>query len=225
MKIFLAFQIAVLLIVAAGSQAATVEYTQPNLTIVAKSEPLDTVLKSIGKEMRIYITIPTGLNPVVNCDIQNQPIKQAFKTLLGDMSYSLEWEKGGERLVGLTILAGGNASTAAASSDKSSAGAAAVQSAPVDVAGSGEQAAQAPVAHGGHASQAATHDDGSAARDAAMAEHEARMETERAEREAQMAEERAAQEEKMKEEVARHDAQHEAELKAFLDSKGVQMPQ
>lgn len=61
------------------SIAAEVEYRHPNLTIVAQDEPLDIVLKSISKEMRIFVTTPTALNPVVNCDIRNQPIKRAFK--------------------------------------------------------------------------------------------------------------------------------------------------
>jgi hypothetical protein len=95
------------------STAATVEYQHPDLTIVARQEPLDTVLKSIGKEMRIFIAVPTGLNLVVNCDIRQQPIQQAFMTMLGDLSYSLEWEKRTGKLVGLTILAGGEGATAA----------------------------------------------------------------------------------------------------------------
>ena len=107
MKTILSLSIATLLSVSITSMAATVEYQHPDLTIVAKDEPLDSVLKSLGKEMRIYITVPTGLNPIVSCDIQQQPIKQAFKNLLGDMSYSLEWEEKTGQLAGLTILAGG----------------------------------------------------------------------------------------------------------------------
>ncbi len=93
MKTGLALQIASLLFVSTISMAATVDYQHPDLTIVAKEEPLDSVLKSLGKEMRIYITAPTGINTLVSCDIQHRPVKQAFKTLLGDMSYSLEWEE------------------------------------------------------------------------------------------------------------------------------------
>jgi hypothetical protein len=111
MKTILALPIAALLFVSATCMAATVTYQHPDLTIVAKEEPLDAVLKSLGKEMRIYVTIPAGLNPVVNCDIQQQPVKQAFKTLLGDVSYSLAWEEKTGRLVGLTILAGGEGAT------------------------------------------------------------------------------------------------------------------
>jgi hypothetical protein len=106
-----------LLFVATGGQAAEVTYQHPDLTIVAKNEPLDSVLKSLGRAMRIYITVPTGLNPVVTCDIHNQSVKQAFKTLLGDLNYSLEWEDGGERLMGLTILASGSESAATAVSE------------------------------------------------------------------------------------------------------------
>ena len=50
------------------------------------------------------------------------------------------------------------------------------------------------------------------------------METERAEHEARMVEEQAAQEERIQEEVERHDAQHAADLEAYLGSKGLQPP-
>jgi hypothetical protein len=113
MKTILALQIATLLSLSTTSMAATVEYQHPNLTIVAREEPLTAVLKSLGKEMRIYVTIPTGLDPAVNCDIQQQPVKQALKTLLGDMSYSLEWEENTGQLVGVTILAAGQGSAMA----------------------------------------------------------------------------------------------------------------
>ena len=103
MKTILALQIATLLSVSINGIAATVDYEHPDLTIVAEGEPLDSVLKSLGKEMRIYIVVPAGFNPIVSCDIQQRPIKQAFKTLLGDMSYSLEWEENTGQLAGLTI--------------------------------------------------------------------------------------------------------------------------
>ena len=106
MKITVAFQMASLLLISTSSVAATVKYQDTNLTIVARQEPLDAVLKSLGREMRIYVTIPRGLNPMVNCEIQQQPIQQALKTLLGDMSYSLNWEDKTGRLVGVTILPG-----------------------------------------------------------------------------------------------------------------------
>jgi hypothetical protein len=41
------------------------------------------------------------------------PVKQAFRTLLGDMSYSLEWEEKTGQLVGVTILAGGDGAAVA----------------------------------------------------------------------------------------------------------------
>jgi hypothetical protein len=233
MKTITTLSIATLLSASIPSMAATVEYQDPNVTIVAKQEPLDTVLKSLGKEMRIYITVPTGLNPVMNCDIQNQPIKQAFKTLLGDMNYSLEWEKNTGKLVGVTILAGGDGAAVANVPAKPSHPQSVEQPAPVaasaPVASTGRQAA-APVAQSDHAppmreDDVADHDAAMAEHEARMetdrAEHEARMETERVEHEARMVEERAAQEVRMKEEVARHDAELEAELAA----EGLQPPQ
>ena len=213
-----------------ASMAATVEYQDPNLTIVAKQEPLDVVLKSLGKEMRIYITVPTGLNPVVSCDIQQQPIKQAFKTLLGDMNYSLEWEKNTGKLVGLTILAGGDGAAVANVSAKPS-HAQSVEQLPT-LACCKYQWTGRSKAYCAEQPCPPMREDDVADHDAAMAEHEARMETERAEHEARMetervehearmVEERAAQEVRMKEEVARHDAELEAELAA----EGLQPPQ
>ena len=186
-------------------------------------------LKSLGKEMRIYITVPTGLNPVVNCDIQQQPVKQAFKTLLGDMSYSLEWEEKTGKLVGLTILAGGDGAAVANVHAKPSHAQSVEQPAPVaapaPVASTSGQGAATPVAHSDDTSPMVEDDAAMAEHEARMeterAEHEARMETERVEHEARMVEERAAQEVRMKEEVARHDAELEAELAA----EGLQPPQ
>jgi len=104
-RTLLTLQVAVLACLPMGSTAAEVEYRHPNLTIVAKDEALDSVLKAVSKEMRIFVTTPAGLNPLVSSDIKNQPIKVAFKKLLGGMSYSMEWKDNGETLVGLTILA------------------------------------------------------------------------------------------------------------------------
>lgn len=84
--------------------AATVTYQHPHLTIVADNEPLDVVLKSIGREMRVYVQIPAGRNPMVSCDIQRQGIAQAFRTLLPDASYTLEWDDTGDRLTGLVVF-------------------------------------------------------------------------------------------------------------------------
>ncbi len=224
MKTNMTLSIATLLFVSTTSVAATVEYQDPDLTIVAREETLNTVLKSLGKEMRIYITVPTGLNPVVNCDIQQQPIKQAFKTLLGDMSYSLEWEEKTGQLVGLTILAGGDGSAVATTPDKPSHTQSVEQTAPVPVI-TGNPGAGTPAAPGDHAPPMAEDDTAMAEHEARMeterAEHEARMETERVEHEVRMAEERAAQEVRMQEEVARHDA----ELEADLAAEGLQLPQ
>ncbi len=225
MRTILTLQAMAMLFASTISTAATVEYLHPDLTIVAKEEPLDTVLKSLGKEMRIYITVPTGLNPVVSCNIQQQPVKQAFKTLLGDMSYSLEWEEKTGKLVGLTILAGGDGSAVANVSAKPSHTPSVEQAAPAAIASASGHGAGTPAAPSDHAPPMVEDD-------TAMAEHEARMETERAaheermeaqrvEHEARMVEERAAQEVRMQEEVARHDAELEAELAA----EGLRPPQ
>lgn len=106
MRTLWAIQLTALWFIAMPSSAAEVAYQHPNLTIVAKDETLDSVLNSVSRAMHILVKTPEGLNPVVSCDIRNQPIKLAFKKLLGDMSYSLTWQDDGEHLVGLTILAG-----------------------------------------------------------------------------------------------------------------------
>lgn len=215
MKTLLALQIAILLSVSITSIAATVDYEHPDLTIVAKDEPLDSVLKSLGKEMRIYIVVPAGFNPVVSCDIQQRPIKQAFKTLLGGMSYSLEWEENTGQLVGLTILAGGGNSAVATASNNPYHSQSVGQATPAAVAtAGGQRAAPTPADQGGHDTAMADHE---ARMETHKAEHEARMATERAEHEARMVEERAAQEERMKEDEARH----EAEMAAYLESQGL----
>ncbi len=225
MRTILTLQAMAMLFASTISLAATVEYQDPNLTIVAKQEPLDSVLKSLGKAMRIYITVPTGLNPLVSCDVQQQPIKQAFKTLLGDMSYSLELEEGTGQLVGVTILAGGDGSAVSDVSATPSYIQSVEKIAPVPFVDTGNHGAGTPAAPRDHAPPMVEDD-------TAMAEHEARMETERAaheermeaqrvEHEARMVEERAAQEVRMQEEVARHDAELEAELAA----EGLRLPQ
>ncbi|CAA0111027.1 Uncharacterised protein [Halioglobus japonicus] len=91
MKVTMALQLIALLLFSAGTMSAEVDYRHPNLTIVANGETLDSVLKAVGKKMRIFVATPTGFNPVVNCDIREQPVKLAFEKLLGDMSYSLQW--------------------------------------------------------------------------------------------------------------------------------------
>jgi hypothetical protein len=225
MRTILTLQAMAMLFASTISLAATVEYQDPNLTIVARQEPLDTVLKSLGKEMRIYITVPTGLNPVVNCDIQQQPITQAFKTLLGDMSYSLEWEEKTGQLVGVTILAGGDGVASANPTHAPSMEQPASVSAPVPVAiaGNGKERTSAapsdPVLSVVEDYAAMAKQQGGI--ETERAEHEARMETERLEHEARIVEQRAAQEVRMQEEVARHDAELEAELAA----EGLQLPQ
>jgi hypothetical protein len=220
MKVSQGLQLLTLSIVAATSEAATVAYQHPDLTIVAKQEPLAEVLKSIGREMRIFITVPTGFNPTVNCNIQQQPVPQALKTMLKDVSYSLEWETGGERLAGITILTSGPESAVAAGSRNNEPAQSAAAVPPIVSDGGADSGVE-----GVHSSASGVdHETTQADHDAAMAEHEARMEAERAEMEAQIVEEREAQEQKLKEEVVRHDAEHQADLEAFLQSKGVTMP-
>jgi hypothetical protein len=197
MKTILALQAATLLFVSATGMAATVTYQHPDLTIVAKEEPLDSVLKSLGKEMRIYVTTPTGLNPVVNCDIQQQPVKQAFKTLLGDASYSLEWDEKTGRLVGVTILAGSDRAAGSTVSDRPSPSQSVEQAASMSVKSSSGLEAGLPVGHSA----------------ADMAANEVQMEAER--------EEGEAQEVRLQEEVARHDT----EMAAYMESQGIQLLQ
>ena len=228
MRALLTLQAAVLLFLAMGSTAAEVEYQQPNLTIVAKDEPLDSVLKSVSKEMRIFVTTPTGLNPVVNCDIQNQPIKLAFKKLLGDMSYSLQWKDNGETLVGLTILAGtGDAVANTSTASKISAPSA---EQPVSsIVHLGNQSAAVPTEQGNDAVQLPEYDAGMGAE---HDEREARMEAEREEREVRMAQERTAREaemvirreEAMKARQARMEedlVRNEAELAEYFEAQGI----
>ncbi len=113
MKMLLYVAMSALLLSAAVTFAADVDYQHPNITIVASNERLDSVLKSVSKEMPISVTTPSGVNPIVNCDIQNQPLEKAFKTLMGGMSYSLEWKNDGQQLIGLTILSGSEGPDAA----------------------------------------------------------------------------------------------------------------
>lgn len=205
--------------------AAEVTYEHPELTIVAKEEPLDTVLKSLGREMRIFITVPTGLNPEVSCNAQSQPVKQALKCLLGEMSYSLEWEAGGERLAGLTIFAS-NAQSAVNTNPARN------TQYPARLGDAADQAAEptgrAPVLPGSGGSVPAEVEADAMERalemDMQRAEHEARMAEEREVHEAEMAlrrqEEEIAQEERMREETARH----EAEMRVYIESQGLKFP-
>ena len=88
---------------------ASVDYEHPNVSIVAVDESLESVLRAVGKEMKISVTLPLGLNPTINCDIVNKPVKKALKTLLSDLSYSMQWTEGGERLVGVVIMSDNSA--------------------------------------------------------------------------------------------------------------------
>jgi hypothetical protein len=207
----LAISIALLLSVSMTSMAATVEYRHPDLTIVAKDEPLQSVLKSVREEMQIFVTMPTGINPVVSCDIQNQSIKRALKRLLGELSYSLEWEGQSGRLVGLTILSSdGDAVATAVSKSSSTPGAS--QASPVVVTSGNSQAAVIGAAR-------ADHDRPTADQDAQRAEQEARMEVEREEREARMAEQREAHEAEMAVLRQEQEIEHEARMEEDIARK------
>jgi len=222
MRLFFAIQLVALLFASAGSMAAKVEYQHPDVTVVAVDETLDSVLKALGKEMQITVTLPAGINPVINCDIQNKPLERAFKTLLGDLSYSLVWEDDGKRLAGLVILSGEGESAVAATSKTSSPAVEVIQ--PVSlpaVSGSDQSAGMAANQH---------------VDDPQQAERESQMDAERQDREARMAEEREAQEAEMKqkrqEEEIAHDArmkeeevQHKAWAAEYLQTYGPKPPQ
>jgi hypothetical protein len=217
---------AILMGYSAASMSAEVKYQHPNLTIVAEDEPLDSVLKSLGREMRIFVTVPTGFNPVVSCDVQNQSVKQALKSLLGEMSYSLEWESGGERLAGLTIFGSDAQTTAGASPARNTQYPDGETAGPQSVDNAVGQ--EAAVSRSGGAIPAQVEDNAvelTAEMDAQRAEHEARMAEEREIHEAEMAlrrqEEEVAQEARMQEETARH----EAEMRAYIESQGLKFPE
>jgi hypothetical protein len=217
MKFKLVCQAALLLFSTSGI-AATVEYDHPEVTIVAKEESLDSVLTALGKEMQMTVTTPVGINPVINCNIQNQPIERALKNLLGELSYSLVWADDGQRLTGLVILAGDGESAEVAKSEPQASG----------ISGDPD----ASVAHTSGTSQSTFSPASDSDDNPRRTEHEAQMETERAEHEARMAEESEAREAemeqrrqeeeiaheaRMKEEVARH----EAEFEAYMQSQGI----
>jgi hypothetical protein len=199
MKIKLAVQVAMLLF-PLGSMAATVEYQHPQVTIVAVDESLDSVLKTLGREMQLNVTTPPGINPVINCDIQNQPIRLAFKNLLGELSYSLVWADDGQRLTGLIILAGDGESAEVAGSERQSSGASNnIQVASVQVATDNRQSADAPTSRSDDNPQ--------------MAEHEAQMESKRQEHDARMAEERETQEAEMAQRREEQEIAHKVHMK------------
>lgn len=73
-----------LLMVCSDSMAARVEYQHPELSIFAEEESLDSVLTAVGKAMQITVTVPLGINPVVNCEIKmsrsNRPSRACWWT-------------------------------------------------------------------------------------------------------------------------------------------------
>jgi len=197
MKVKLAVQVAMLLF-PVGSMAATVEYDHPQVTIVAVDESLDSVLTTLGKEMKLTVTTPAGINPVINCDIQGQPIKRAFRNLLGDLSYSLVWADDGERLTGLVILAGSGETAEVSVSESRSSGVSGGQVASASGSGGSSPGTGAPDNHSNAEPQ--------------MAEHEAQMEIERQDREARMTEEREVQEAEMAQRRQEEEIVHKAKM-------------
>lgn len=180
-----------------ASMAAKVEYTHPEVTIVAVDEALDSVLKALGKEMQITVTVPSGINPTINCDIQNKPLERAIKTLLGDMSYSLVWADNGERLAGLVILAGDGEPA---------------------VAVAGNQQTSSPRAEVYEYDQSAETAPNDYAEEPRPDARDSEMETERLEMEARVAEDRAEREIEMEqkrqeEEIAHKARQQEEEIR------------
>ena len=212
-----------MVLLATGSLAATVQYQHPAVTIVAENEPLESVLTALSEAMNLQVTSQLGLNPIINCDIQNQPLKQAFKNLLGELSYSLVWADDGEHLMGLVILTGDTEATVVTESTAPAAANNGDHKAPA--------AAATPQPHNAGQSTAVTpgHDvDNTLQR----TEQEAQLAAERQEQEARMAEEEAAREAEMaivrQEEEAAHEAQmveerirREADMEALAESLGL----
>ena len=93
-----------LLIMASTVFSAEVEYNHPSLSIIAEDEPLESVLIDLGKSMQISISTPLEFNPNVNCSIEAKSIHDAMRSLLRNISYSLEWRTGGEYLSALIIF-------------------------------------------------------------------------------------------------------------------------
>ena len=87
-----------------ASYAAEVEYSHPMLRISAENESLQSVLMVLGKEMQISISRPLNFNPNVSCETGDRSVPKALRTLLRDVSYSLEWEPDGERLSAIVIF-------------------------------------------------------------------------------------------------------------------------
>lgn len=201
----------------AGSIAATVDYQHPQVTIVAVEESLDSVLKSLGKEMNLSVTTPVGINPVINCNIQSQTIKRAFKNLLGELSYSLVWADDSERLTGLVILAGDGeeAEINVRQSQLSAAGNAQTAYTP-EPRDSSQRAEPAPDRHD---------DPEMVDREAEIAlerqEHEARRDEERVKREAEMETKKQAQEIAHKAEMVEERAKWESEISNLAESLGL----
>jgi hypothetical protein len=208
---------AAMLLFSVGSIAATVEYQHPDVSIVAVDESLVSVLTSHGKEMNLSVTTPNGKNPEINCNIQKQPIKQAFKNLLGELSYSLVWADDGERLTGLVILAGDGEEAEISVSERPPTDTRNTQVAYVPDASDSSQSANP---------EPARYDDPEMAdRGAEMAlerqEQEARMAEERAEHEAEMEKRQQEEEIAHKAEMAEERARRESEMSNLAESLGL----
>jgi len=87
--------------------AATVDYQPPKLSISANNEPLISVLRAIAKEMNISISYSSNIDKTVTCQIEKLPVQRAFKNLLDNSNFVLQWEN--KRVVGLAILPKGKA--------------------------------------------------------------------------------------------------------------------
>jgi len=102
-----------LLVLTSAVPAGAVEivYQPPRLSISANNEPLDRVLRALGKQMHIQINAPAGLNQPITIRIVNQPVKRALHNLLRGKNYVLQWEDGGKRPVALTLIIKGMVSS------------------------------------------------------------------------------------------------------------------
>lgn len=89
--------------------AATVDYQPPDLSISASSESLLSVLRTVAKEMHISISYASDIDKNVSCHIEKMSVQRAFKNLLGNSNFALQWEH--KRVVGLAILPKGKAQT------------------------------------------------------------------------------------------------------------------
>ncbi len=189
--------LATLLLMIPCSFAAKVDYEPPYISIVAVNESLESVLRTVGEEMQISVTLPLGLNPTINCDVENKTVQEAFKVLLGDLSYSMQWEEGGDRLAGLVIMANGSSlpgNSRTTSFSATPAGSVYDSRVEENITGGGTQSGTQS-GSGSHSEPASHTPSGLPDRDAQMAERQARHRQEREEQEAQFRQELEEREE------------------------------